>query len=124
MLKYLLPAACVILTGCMNHTYPGDSYYQTRPLSPTSNYSHAPTYTPLTQPSLRHPIIRRGVLSGVGAKILGHIEVGEGAKIGAGSLVLESVAPHTTVAGVPAKVIGSPVVAEPALSMDHRLNDE
>lgn len=73
---------------------------------------------------LRHPIIRRGVLIGVGAKILGHIEVGEGAKIGAGSLVLESVAPHTTVAGVPAKVIGRPVVAEPALNMDHRLNDE
>lgn len=73
---------------------------------------------------LRHPIIRRGVLIGVGAKILGHIEVGEGAKIGAGSLVLEPVAPHTTVAGVPAKVIGRPVVAEPALNMDHRLIDD
>jgi len=72
---------------------------------------------------LRHPVIRRGVLIGVGAKILGHIEVGEGAKIGAGSLVLESVAPHTTVAGVPAKVIGRPVVAEPALDMDHRLTE-
>ena len=70
---------------------------------------------------LRHPVIRRGVLIGVGAKILGHIEIGEGAKIGAGSLVLEPVAPHTTVAGVPAKVIGRPVVAEPALDMDHRL---
>lgn len=73
---------------------------------------------------LRHPIIRRGVLIGVGAKILGHIEVGEGAKIGAGSLVLEAVAPHTTVAGVPAKVVGKPIVAEPALNMDHRLNDD
>lgn len=73
---------------------------------------------------LRHPIIRRGVLIGVGAKILGHIEIGEGAKIGAGSLVLEPVAPHTTVAGVPAKVVGRPVVAEPALNMDHRLNED
>lgn len=73
---------------------------------------------------LRHPIIRRGVLIGVGAKILGHIEIGEGAKIGAGSLVLETVAPHTTVAGVPAKVVGKPVVAEPALNMDHRLIDD
>lgn len=72
---------------------------------------------------LRHPIVRRGVLIGVGAKILGHIEIGEGAKIGAGSLVLEPVAPHTTVAGVPAKVVGKPVVAEPALNMDHRLQD-
>ena len=71
----------------------------------------------------RHPIIRRGVLIGVGAKILGHVEIGEGAKIGAGSVVLESVAAHTTVAGVPAKVIGHPVVAEPALNMDHRLED-
>ena len=73
---------------------------------------------------LRHPIIRRGVLIGVGAKILGHIEVGEGAKIGAGSLVLESVEPHTTVAGVPAKVVGKPIVAEPALNMDHRLTED
>lgn len=73
---------------------------------------------------LRHPIVRRGVLIGVGAKILGHIEIGEGAKIGAGSLVLEPVAPHTTVAGVPAKVIGRPVAAEPALSMDHGLSEE
>lgn len=72
----------------------------------------------------RHPIIRSGVLIGVGAKILGNLEVGEGAKIGAGSLVLESVAPHTTVAGVPAKVIGHPVVAEPALNMDHGLSEE
>lgn len=73
---------------------------------------------------LRHPIIRRGVLIGVGAKILGRIEIGEGAKIGAGSLVLEPVAPHTTVAGVPAKIVGKPVVAEPALNMDHRLTED
>lgn len=73
---------------------------------------------------LRHPIIRRGVLIGVGAKILGHIEIGEGAKIGAGSVVIDAVAAHTTVAGVPAKVVGHPVVAEPALSMDHGLSDD
>lgn len=72
---------------------------------------------------LRHPVIRRGVLIGVGAKILGHIEIGEGAKIGAGSVVLESVAAHTTVAGVPAKMIGRPTVAEPSLSMDHGLTE-
>lgn len=72
----------------------------------------------------RHPKIRRGVLIGVGAKILGNIEVGEGAKIGAGSVVLESVAPHTTVAGVPAKPIGRPKGDEPALDMDHHLNED
>src|SRR5690554_788385 len=47
----------------------------------------------------RHPKIRRGVLIGVGAKILGNIEIGEGAKIGAGSVVLEAVPAHTTVTG-------------------------
>jgi serine O-acetyltransferase len=70
----------------------------------------------------RHPKIRRGVLIGTGAKILGNIEVGTGAKIGAASLVLESVAAHTTVAGVPAKVVGSPSVAAPALDMHHELD--
>jgi serine O-acetyltransferase len=69
----------------------------------------------------RHPKIRRGVLIGAGAKILGNIEVGEGAKIGAGSLVLEPVEAHTTVAGVPAKVIGSPMAESPALSMDQNI---
>ena len=69
----------------------------------------------------RHPIIRSGVLIGVGAKILGYVEVGAGAKIGAGSVVLHSVAAHTTVAGVPAKVIGRPIMEEPALDMNHLL---
>ncbi len=71
----------------------------------------------------RHPKIRRGVLIGVGAKILGNIEVGEGAKIGAGSVVLEPVAPHTTVAGVPARPVGKPKGDSPALDMDHHLHD-
>jgi serine O-acetyltransferase len=71
----------------------------------------------------RHPMIRRGVLIGVGAKILGPIEIGEGAKIGAGSVVFVDVAPHTTVAGVPSHPIGHPVVAEPAFNMDHGLDE-
>jgi serine O-acetyltransferase len=70
----------------------------------------------------RHPTIRRGVLIGAGAKILGNIEVGEGAKIGAGSVVLEPVEAHTTVAGVPAKVVGRNTEREPALVMDHNIN--
>lgn len=72
----------------------------------------------------RHPKVRRGVLIGVGAKILGNIEIGEGAKIGAGSVVLEPVLPHTTVAGVPARVVGRPKAKQPALDMDHHLNDD
>lgn len=70
----------------------------------------------------RHPKIRSGVLIGAGAKILGNIEVGEGAKVGAGSVVLEAVAAHTTVAGVPAKVVGRNTEKEPARVMDHNIN--
>lgn len=69
----------------------------------------------------RHPKVRHGVLIGAGAKILGNVEVGRGAKVGAGSVVLEDVPPHCTVAGVPAEIIGKPDVDEPALEMDHRL---
>jgi serine O-acetyltransferase len=69
----------------------------------------------------RHPKVRHGVLIGAGAKILGNVEVGRGAKIGAGSVVLEDVPPHCTVAGVPAENVGTPNVDEPALEMDHRL---
>lgn len=69
----------------------------------------------------RHPKVRHGVLIGAGAKILGNVEIGRGAKIGAGSVVLEDVPPHCTVAGVPAVIIGAPNVDEPALEMDHRL---
>ena len=71
----------------------------------------------------RHPKVRRGVLIGAGAKILGNVVIGEGAKVGAGSVVLKDVPPHSTVAGVPAEVIGRPVAETPALKMDHRLGD-
>jgi serine O-acetyltransferase len=71
----------------------------------------------------RHPKVRRGVLIGAGAKILGNIEIGEGAKVGAGSVVLHPVPPHCTVAGVPAKIVGRPKEAEPALCMDHCLDE-
>ena len=55
----------------------------------------------------RHPKIRHGVLIGAGAKILGNIEVGHCARIAAGSVVLKPVPHNATVAGVPAKVVGS-----------------
>ncbi len=71
----------------------------------------------------RHPKVREGVLIGTGAKILGNVEIGKGAKVGAGSVVLSNVPPHCTVAGVPARVVGCPQEAEPALSMNHRLPD-
>ena len=66
----------------------------------------------------RHPKIRRGVLIGAGAKILGNIEVGHCARIAAGSVVLKPVPPNTTVAGVPARVVGEAGCAEPSRTMD------
>jgi len=69
----------------------------------------------------RHPIVRSGVLIGAGAKILGRVEIGKGAKIGAGSVVLNDVAPHKTVAGVPAVVVGESASENPAQAMDQSL---
>lgn len=66
----------------------------------------------------RHPKIRRGVLIGSGAKILGNIEVGECARVGAGSVVLDNVPRCTTVAGVPARVVGTSGCDQPSRQMD------
>jgi serine O-acetyltransferase len=69
----------------------------------------------------RHPKVRRGVLLGAGAKVLGNIEIGACAKIAAGSVVLEPVPAGCTAAGVPARIIGCVDVPEPALEMDQRI---
>ena len=69
----------------------------------------------------RHPMLGRGVLVGAGAKILGAITVGEGAKVGAGSIVLENVHPYTTVVGNPARAVGTRHTQMPALTMDQSL---
>jgi len=53
----------------------------------------------------RHPTIGNNVVIGAGAKVLGPIEVGDGARIGAGSVVLQSVPPGATVVGVPGRVV-------------------
>jgi len=71
----------------------------------------------------RHPKIRRGVLIGAGAKILGNIEIGHCARIAAGSVVLKPVPHNTTVAGVPARVIGEAGCPEPSRTMDHLFQD-
>jgi len=69
----------------------------------------------------RHPKIRAGVMIGPGTKILGNIEVGAGAKVCAGSVVLKPVAAHTIAAGVPAKEVGKVLSAQPALDMDQQI---
>ncbi len=72
----------------------------------------------------RHPRVGDGVLISAGAKLLGNISVGEGAKIAAGSVVLDDVAPFSTVAGVPARQVGRRASELPALNMDQNIGDE
>jgi serine O-acetyltransferase len=71
----------------------------------------------------RHPKIEHGVMIGAGAKILGNITVGHCARIAAGSVVLKPVPHNTTVAGVPARVVGEAGCAEPSRTMDQMLNE-
>lgn len=71
----------------------------------------------------RHPKVRRGALIGAGAKILGNIEIGVGAKVGAGSVVVNAVAAYTSVAGIPAKPIGRPHLTLPGITMDQTLSE-
>jgi len=71
----------------------------------------------------RHPKIRKGVVIGASAKILGNIEVGEHARIAAGSVVLKAVPAHATVAGVPARVVRIAASDEPSRAMDQTLSD-
>ena len=72
----------------------------------------------------RHPKIRRGALIGSGAKILGNIEVGVGAKVGAGSVVVRSVPPYTSVVGVPARPVGTSHTALPGVTMNQSIPDD
>lgn len=70
----------------------------------------------------RHPKVGSGVLIGAGAKLIGNITIGKCAKIGAGSVVLDDIPPHTTVAGVPARPISPTSDPEPALKMNQKLD--
>ena len=72
----------------------------------------------------RHPKIGRGVLLSVGAKVLGNIQIGEYSRVGAGSVVLKPVPPYTTVAGVPARVIGQAGSPRPSQDMNHDFPEE
>jgi serine O-acetyltransferase len=51
------------------------------------------------------PAIGDDVFIGAGAKIVGAVNVGDGARIGANAVVVHDVAPHTTVVGVPARAV-------------------
>lgn len=72
----------------------------------------------------RHPKVKDGSLVGAGAIVLGNIEVGECSRIAAGALVVKPVPPKTTVAGVPARVVGVAGCSQPSRTMDQILADE
>ena len=55
----------------------------------------------------RHPTLGKGVVVGAGAKILGPIEIGDGAKIGSNAVVVKSVPPGATAIGIPARIVES-----------------
>lgn len=72
----------------------------------------------------RHPKVRAGTMIGAGAIILGNIEIGRCSRVGAGSVVLEDVPENTTVAGVPAKIVGEAGCDQPALSMEQHFDPQ
>lgn len=69
----------------------------------------------------RHPKVGKCVMIGAGAKILGNITVGDCARVAAGSVVLKDVPSNTTVAGVPARVVGTSGCPEPGRTMNQML---
>ncbi len=68
----------------------------------------------------RHPTIENGALIGMGAKVLGNITIGAGARIGANAVVIRDVPPDATAVGIPARIVGQPVTPQPV--MDANLN--
>ena len=64
----------------------------------------------------RHPTIGNNVVVGAGATVLGAITVGDGARIGAGSVVVQPVPPNSVVVGVPGRVVEA---ERPALALEH-----
>jgi serine O-acetyltransferase len=69
----------------------------------------------------RHPKVRRGAMIGAGAKILGNIEIGAYSRIAAGALVLQSVPPKATVAGIPAKIVKASTKSSHVQALDQIL---
>jgi len=71
----------------------------------------------------RHPTLKRGVVIGAGAKVLGNITLGNYSKVGAGSVVVNDVPDHATVVGVPGKVIIQKIFDDNGVLMHNRIPD-
>jgi indole-3-glycerol phosphate synthase len=70
------------------------------------------------QTGKRHPTVEEGVLLAAGAKVLGNIVIGRDSKIGAGTVVVRSVDPESTVVGVPGRVVMMKGETAPAKTLD------
>ncbi|HEG5158678.1 TPA: serine O-acetyltransferase, partial [Campylobacter jejuni] len=61
--------------------------------------------TSLEKGTKRHPTIKKGVIIGSGAKVLGNITIGENAKIGSNAVVVKDIGANLTAVGIPAYII-------------------
>lgn len=71
----------------------------------------------------RHPTLGNKVIVGAGAKVLGNITIGDNVRIGAGSVVIEDVPPHSTVVGVPGRIVHRAMIDEQGNLMHNRIPD-
>jgi len=73
----------------------------------------------------RHPKVQDGVLLGAGATVLGNVVIGTGCQVGAGTLVISDLPPHSVAVGVPANIIGSfiDVTEQPSNEMNQMIGD-
>jgi serine O-acetyltransferase len=68
----------------------------------------------------RHPTLGNHVLVGAGAKVLGNVTIGEGARVGSNAVVLRSIPPHSTVVGIPGRVVRSKEPGYPEWTLNHQ----
>lgn len=71
----------------------------------------------------RHPTLGNNVIVGAGAKVLGNITLGDYVRVGAGSVVMENVPEHSTVVGVPGRIVQRKVIDENGVLMHNRIPD-
>lgn len=71
----------------------------------------------------RHPTLKKGVVVGAGAKVLGNITLGNYSKVGAGSVVINDVPDHATVVGVPGRVVIQKTFGDNGVLMHNRIPD-
>ena len=71
----------------------------------------------------RHPTIGNNVIIGAGAKVLGNITIGDNCRVGAGSVVIQNVPEHSTVVGVPGRIVHRTIIDENGNLMHNRIPD-